>query len=698
MFGKRFHSFSNQIRLNSTMTRKTPLALPRLPVPDLHQTLSRYLASLEPLLLQDEARGGAPYQSAYDLRVKWAGEFASGVGQVCQERLQALDRASPNNWLNDNFWINKAYLEWRAPLIVNSNWWLAFHDDNQIPESALVGETSNSRAGITFWQVRRAAWLVHRTLQFKSRLDTQEIHPETTRTGIWLRDSTSKMFNIARIPKQHCDILSTPPSPSSPSSHKLLLMIHNWFYTVTVTRPTSDPARPELIPVREIETQIHGVVLDVERRLADGERAVPIGILSADQRDLWAANLEHLLSLSVINQKTHEVISHSLMGLSLEHTTYSCAPSVLPGPPSSFSDPPQSILDAHLHTIRSTPLNASNRFFDKPYTVIVDPSARAGATGEHSSCDALVPSIVAEFGIVEGIDSQVFGTSDEVFSDDKPTSGWERLDWVVDDKVKRQCLEATGRANAIMEDSDDSVLWFRGYGTDWMKGIAQLAPDAYIQMALQLAWYKTRGEFTATYETVLTRMFKHGRTETLRTLTRDSMRWVLSMVDPHSSTHTRHLYLRRAIQTHSQLTREAATGKGIDRHLLGLRLLLRPLNGERAALFEDDLFERSSQWKLSTSGLSAGHLFRGTGYVSLLHSYHNSQAICRFGAGYEDGYGINYLAAPEMIKFGIESKFASPLTSTTKFKVAIVEALDEMKEVCFSEEDVMPKNHFPSNL
>lgn len=54
-------------------------------------------------------------------------------------------------------------------------------------------------------------------------------------------------------------------------------------------------------------------------------------------------------------------------------------------------------------------------------------------------------------------------------------------------------------------------------------------------MVLQLAWYKTRNEFTATYETVLTRMFKHGRTETLRSLTKDSWAWVLTMVDPRSN-------------------------------------------------------------------------------------------------------------------------------------------------------------------
>jgi len=62
-----------------------------------------------------------------------------------------------------------------------------------------------------------------------------------------------------------------------------------------------------------------------------------------------------------------------------------------------------------------------------------------------------------------------------------------------------------------------------------------MSPDAFIQMAMQLAWYKACGEFTATYETVLTRMFKHGRTETLRSFSRESWRWVLSMIDPLSS-------------------------------------------------------------------------------------------------------------------------------------------------------------------
>ncbi|GLB40321.1 putative choline/Carnitine o-acyltransferase [Lyophyllum shimeji] len=636
-------------------------SLPRLPVPDLRQTLDRYLASLEPLLLEDERLGKASYESSYAFRVQKARAFERGIGKVLQDRLLALDRASLHNWLDDNFWMDKAYLEWRAPLLINSNWWLAFHDDDLLPESAKTGESSDSRAGITLWQIRRAAWLIHRVLDYKGQLDTGELHSETTRTGIWLRQSISKMFNIARIPTPLCDIISPSPPADCPDARKLLLTLHNWFYAIPVYHPPNSPNDiPKLMEPREIESQIRAVVLDVEQRLANGDTATPVGVLSADDRDRWAANQQHLLSIHPTNRKSYQKMLSSVMGLSLDHMTHT----IPPGPRTSYSPEgiSQEVLDAHLHTIRAHALNVANRFYDKPFTLIVDSSTRAGATGEHAPCDALVPSIVAEYGIVEGVDESAFSAT----WDEREPGGWERLDWVADEKIQKECVEAHARAVKIIEDSDDSVLWFGGYGTDWIKGIAKLAPDAYIQMVLQLAWYKTRGEFTATYETVLTRMFKHGRTETLRTVTRDSRAWVLAMMDPQCAQETRYKALQRAIQTHTRLTREAATGRGIDRHLLGLRLMMRPHEGEESPLFNDELFERSQQWKLSTSGLSAGHLFRGTG----------------FGAVYDDGYGINYLAAPSMIKFGIESKFSSPLTSTEKFKQTIVECLYEMRFLC----------------
>ena len=50
----------------------------------------------------------------------------------------------------------------------------------------------------------------------------------------------------------------------------------------------------------------------------------------------------------------------------------------------------------------------------------------------------------------------------------------------------------------------------------FIRGKAGLSPDSYIQMAMQLAYYRIYGRFTSTYETQQTRAFLHGRTGTVR--------------------------------------------------------------------------------------------------------------------------------------------------------------------------------------
>jgi hypothetical protein len=69
------------------ISTQMPNTLPRLPVPPLRQSLDAYLKSIQPFLLEDEARGGASYASSFAQRVIWAEKFENGIGKVCQERL-----------------------------------------------------------------------------------------------------------------------------------------------------------------------------------------------------------------------------------------------------------------------------------------------------------------------------------------------------------------------------------------------------------------------------------------------------------------------------------------------------------------------------------------------------------------------------------------------------------------------------------
>lgn len=188
------HSSRRLMQAQPTVKRynSSKATLPRLPVPDLQQTLQRYLNSIEPLLLDDAKRGGSPFEQAIEKRKLWAEDFANGLGKACQERLHRtsyslhhlcfpaltciseLDKASPHNWLDDNIWLKKAYHEWRAPLLINSNWWLSFINDNNVPAEVLSGKESRhfiTHTGLSRWQVRRAALLVHRILEFKGQLE-----------------------------------------------------------------------------------------------------------------------------------------------------------------------------------------------------------------------------------------------------------------------------------------------------------------------------------------------------------------------------------------------------------------------------------------------------------------------------------------------------------------------------------------------
>lgn len=79
-----------------------------------------------------------------------------------------------------------------------------------------------------------------------------------------------------------------------------------------------------------------------------------------------------------------------------------------------------------------------------------------------------------------------------------------------------------------MNDVELRIYVHDAYGKGLMKANS-VSPDAYIQMALQLAYYRDAGKFSLTYEASMTRLFREGRTETVRPCTIESSKWVKAM-------------------------------------------------------------------------------------------------------------------------------------------------------------------------
>ncbi len=91
------------------------------------------------------------------------------------------------------------------------------------------------------------------------------------------------MYNVCRIPGVSCDSVSQP-DPASPAHNKVHLMIRDWSYAITVYNRDN-----ELLEARDIEYRLWCAVEDAQKRAVSGaEEAVPVGVLSADERDIWA--------------------------------------------------------------------------------------------------------------------------------------------------------------------------------------------------------------------------------------------------------------------------------------------------------------------------------------------------------------------------------------------------------------------------
>jgi carnitine O-palmitoyltransferase 1, liver isoform len=193
-------------------------------------------------------------------------------------------------------------------------------------------------------------------------------------------------------------------------------------------------------------------------------------------------------------------------------------------------------------------------------------------------------------------------------------------------------------------------------------------------MALQLAYYRDFGKFSLTYEASMTRLFREGRTETVRSCTIESSVWVKAMEDKSSNNDERKRLLQVACNKHQQLYLEAMTGKGIDRHLFCLYIVSKYLNIETP--FLDRVF--NEPWRLSTSQTPLGQTPKTN-----LNKYEKIySASGGFGPVSNDGYAVSYIfLRDEFLFFHVSSKKSSRATNTDRFSKHIIRAMSDIKQL-----------------
>lgn len=114
---------------------------------------------------------------------------------------------------------------------------------------------------------------------------------------------------------------------------------------------------------------------------------------------------------------------------------------------------------------------------------------------------------------------------------------------------------------------------------------------------MQLAYYQLHKKPAPTYETATTRGYYHGRTETVRSCSKEALRWCQEMTNSEKSTKLNNFELlklfRHACEKHDRLMNEARNNEGCDRHLTGLMLIAKELGLETPKIFTDHAWKKS---------------------------------------------------------------------------------------------------------
>ncbi|KAG4080232.1 hypothetical protein HA402_010724 [Bradysia odoriphaga] len=255
-----------------------------------------------------------------------------------------------------------------------------------------------------------------------------------------------------------------------------------------------------------------------------------------------------------------------------------------------------------------------------------------------------------------------------------------RIQWSFNGDLLRTIDDAYNDSLKLAADVDYKLLSHDAFGKGFIKS-CKLSPDAYIQMALQLAYYRDYGKFSLTYEASMTRLYRDGRTETVRSCTVESSAWVKSMEDKNSNAHERVKLLRDACKQHQVGYLDAMCGRGVDRHLFALYVVSKYL--EIDSPFLKDVI--SEPWRLSTSQTPHGQTPR----IDLKKYPQLLGPGGGFGPVAQDGYGVSYIISSENnIYFHISSVRSCNVTDSERFADRILKAMNDIK-LLFEEYNVL---------
>jgi len=512
--------------------------LPRLPVPTLDETLNRFLPTALPFC-KDERERSSLHQAVRDFPTQAA---------VLQQRLE--QRAAENSSWLQQWWNIAGYMEPRCSNVIHVSYFF------RLP-SRTVGSMEE-----------RGASALQTVARFALENLPADTLPQRNGEAIPLCSAQYKyLLSSCRIPRPTRDSYRIYAN-KEPPLFTTVAFRGNFFHVPVTDEAGTVLSRDTLC--RLLHDVTNQTVTDVPQ----------FGWLTGTNRDDWALRYNHLVAHF---HKDMEELQSSLVLLCLDDECNA-----------------QDTSATARRLWHGDVTHSANRWFDKSIQIVVsDQPGHVGFIGEHTMADGM-PTL----GLCKALGQE----SDFSGSMQIPVApkllfkeAFSYLSVSKREELRVAVHIAKKELTQNIDNHEMNVLEFKDFGSDKIKQ-SGFSPDAFVQMAFQLASRNCFGETVGTYESSHTRRFLHGRTETTRSVSIQSVNFCNVMNDPSSPFDAQLEALNQALDSHVTYIRNAVLGRGVDRHFFGLQMSFK--HGETVPdLLKHPVFENSKLWTLSTSTL-----------------------------------------------------------------------------------------------
>jgi carnitine O-acetyltransferase len=581
-------------------------SMPHFPIPPLEDTLNRYLKVLENIV---DTKTFNEHKAKVDkFRID---------GKLVDSQLRGLEKIT-ENWMQ-GFW-STMYLKIREPQTIYVSPFILFGPDSN--------PTRNDSQIL-----KAAAWIAAGT-RFAQKVYKEELAPEVLPGNVPLCTSGYKLLlGASRIPQPVKDTFKVFPN----SRHVAVLSGGN-FFKVWVTDQNGQP-----IP----ESHIAQSLVEIKNNFQNSSSQFSSAIGSAGNRDKWAA-LKNSLSEDPENRKNFEEVDSALFVVCLDDTN-----------PQNLSHFCQIALYGGKH-------NTGNRYYDK-LMLFFCPNGEGGCLIEHTAVDGILVFRFIQESYDDVQKQPVVELNDQAREKDiySPVT----LPIITNTKQRQMMAEIEFELKELIVSTDMEEIEFQDFGKRMIKKFG-VSPDAFYQAAAQIATFRTLNKLVSTYESSSVAHYKHGRTETIRSLTKEMKAFVEAFENPDVPNKTKVEALKAAAKRHVEVVKACKSGEGQDRHLQGLywrsvQLADSVENFKMPDFFDSTYMEYMSN-RLSTSNV-------GGGFVGA--------RLFGFGAVHSEGLGLGYMINEDTLSGSVTSYTGkAPI-----FKKNIFNALRELRAVCESQ-------------